>query len=319
LILVCIPARNEEKTIASVIIKSKRHADKIVVCDDGSMDMTGEVAQALGAEVIRAPSGGGYGAALSVLFKRAEQIAPDVMVTLDADGQHNPDDIPALVKPILDREADVVIGSRFLSHDKAPRAYRKIGIKAITRMTANLSGLQLTDAQSGFRAYSHAAIAIAAPVELGMAASTEILLRASGENLRVVEVPIHVRYKGLETSTHHPLYHGLDVIVGTLKFVSLRHPLLVYGTTGLGLMASGLGYGYYFIQIYSAQQKPITNVALLSMAIVTSGLLLLFMAIILFTLTNLVNEYATYSPIVSQQAETYHDPMLQKQFTDGTG
>ena len=314
----CIPARDEEKTIASVIVKSKRHADKIVVCDDGSMDMTGEVAQALGAEVIRVPSGGGYGAALAVLFKRAEQIAPDVMVTLDADGQHNPDDIPALVKPILDRQADVVIGSRFLSKNRAARAYRKIGIKAITRVTANLSGLQLTDAQSGFRAYGRTAILRAAPMELGMAASTEILLRASRENLRVLEVPTHVRYKGLETSTHNPLYHGLDVVVGTLKFASLRHPLLVYGVAGLALMASGLGYGYYFIQVYSAQQRPITNVALLSMAIVTSGLLLLFMAIILFTLTNLVKEYATYTPIGGQQTETYLGSMLQKHQVDGT-
>lgn len=115
MILVCIPARDEEKTIATVIVKSKRHADKIVVCDDGSEDMTGEVAKALGAEVIRVSSSGGYGAALALLFERANQIAPDVMVTLDADGQHNPDDIPTLTKPILDQQADVVIGSRFLT------------------------------------------------------------------------------------------------------------------------------------------------------------------------------------------------------------
>lgn len=303
MILVCIPARNEERTIASVIINAKHHADKVVVCDDGSSDMTGEIAKALGAEVIRNPSARGYGAALALLFERAAQIGPEVMVTLDADGQHNPSDIPRLAKPILDQQADVVIGSRFLSQNRAARAYRKIGIKAITRITANLSGLQLTDAQSGFRAYSRAAILRAAPVEVGMAASTEILMRASEENLRVLEVPTHVRYKGLQTSTHNPLYHGLDVVVGTLKFVSLRHPLLSYGLAGLAVMISGLAYGYYTIQVYSAQQRPITNIALLSMAIVTSGLLLSFMAIILFTLTNLIKEYATYPPIESSQSD----------------
>lgn len=303
MILVCIPARDEERTIANVIIKSKRHADKVVVCDDGSSDMTGEIAKELGAEVIRNPSAGGYGAALALLFERAAQIGPDAMVTLDADGQHNPDDIPALTKPILEKQADIVIGSRFLSGNGAARAYRKIGIKAITRMTVKMSGLQLTDAQSGFRAYSRAAILRAAPVELGMAASTEILLRANEEKLRVLEVPTHVKYKDLQTSAHNPLYHALDVVIGTLKFVSLRHPLLFYGAAGLVVVVSGLLYGYFTIQEYAALGKPITNIALLSMAVITSGILLLFMAIILFTLTNLIKEYATYPPSENLQTD----------------
>jgi glycosyltransferase involved in cell wall biosynthesis len=276
-----------------VVIKSRRHADKVIVCDDGSKDMTGEVANALGAEVIRNPSAGGYGAALAVLFKRAAQIGPDVMVTLDADGQHNPDDIPRLTKPILDRQADIVIGSRFMSRNRAVRAYRKIGIGLITRMIAKTTGGELTDAQSGFRAYSRAALLRVAPVEAGMAASTEILLRASEGKLRVVEVPTDVSYKGLQTSTHNPIYHGIDVVLGTLKFMSLRHPLLSYGMAGLAVMVLGLAYGYYTIQVYSAQARPITNVALLSMAIVTSGLLLMFMAIILFTLTSLIKANLT--------------------------
>jgi glycosyltransferase involved in cell wall biosynthesis len=303
MILVCIPARDEERTIASVILKSKRHADKVVVCDDGSTDMTGEISKALGAEVIRNPSASGYGAALALLFERAAQLGPDVLVTLDADGQHDPDDIPTLTKPILDNQVDIVIGSRFLTNNKTARVYRKIGIKAITRMTTGLSGLQLTDAQSGYRAYSRAAVLLTAPVELGMAASTEILLRASEENLRIMEVPTHVKYRGLKTSAQNPIYHGLDVVIGTLKFVSLRHPLLVYGLTGLAVVFSGLAYGSYMIQLYSALQRPITNIALLSMAIVTAGMLLVFMAIILFTLTNLVKEYASFPPIESSENE----------------
>lgn len=157
-------------------------------------------------------------------------------------------------------------------------------------MTAKISGFELTDAQSGFRAYNRAAILRVAPVEAGMAASTEILMRASQQNLRVIEVPTQVKYKGLQTSTHNPLVHGFDVLFGTIKFVSLRHPLMFYGGAGLIVMASGLLYGSYLIQLYSLQQRPITNIALLSMAVVTSGLLLLFMAIILFTLTSVIKE-----------------------------
>lgn len=286
-----MPARNEEKTIAGVLIKARLHSDRLVVCDDGSTDMTPRIAEALGAEVIRNRSAGGYGAALRILFKRAAELNPDVMVTLDADGQHDADEIPKLVKPVLDAEADIVIGSRFLSErDESLRGYRKAGIKTITSLTQATSGLQLTDAQSGFRAYGRQALSRVIPVELGMGASAEILMKAAAEKLRVKEAPVTISYKGADTSSQNPVSHGLDVVSSILKFASLRHPLLFYGTLGLATMLFGLGYGYFTIQSYAAEGKPITNVALLSMAIVSSGLLLAFMAVILFTLTSLIKE-----------------------------
>lgn len=274
-----------------MVVKAKRYADKVVVCDDRSSDMTGQIAKSLGAEVVRNTSAGGYGAALALLFRQAAKIQPDVMVTLDADGQHDPDDIPRLVKPIVNHQADVVVGSRFLKEKRGGvRAYRRIGIKGITQLTGAMSGVELTDAQSGFRAYSRPAIRSLAPVELGMGASSEILMRAAEQNLRIVEVPVGVKYKGLRTSARNPIYHGLDVLFSMVKFSSLRHPMLSFGTLGLGAILLGLGYGYFTIQAYSAQGRPITNVALLSMAIVSTGLLLLFMGIILFTLTSLIKE-----------------------------
>jgi glycosyltransferase involved in cell wall biosynthesis len=291
LIVVCVPARDEEKTIAGVLIKARRHSDRLVVCDDGSSDMTPQIAEALGAEVIRNPSAGGYGAALRILFKRAAELNPDVMVTLDADGQHDADEIPKLVRPVLDAEADIVVGSRLLSErDDSLRAYRRAGIKAITSLTQATSGLELTDAQSGFRAYGRQALTKVVPVELGMGASAEILMRAAREKLRVKEVPVRITYRGVDTSSQNPVFHGLDVVSSILKSVSLRHPLLFYGTSGLATMILGLWYGYFTIASYAAQGKPITNVALLSMAIVSSGLLLAFMGVILFTLTSLVKE-----------------------------
>ena len=291
MIVVCIPARNEERTIAGVLIKARQHADKLVVCDDGSSDMTPQIAEALGAEVIRNPSASGYGAALRILFKRAAELNPDIMVTMDADGQHDANEIPKLVKPVLDAEADVVIGSRFLSErDRSLRAYRRAGIKAITSLAQATSGLELTDAQSGFRAYNKQALAKVVPVELRMGASAEILMRAAGEKLRVKEVPVRITYEGVDRSSHNSVMQGLDVVSSVLKFVSLRHPLLFYGTLGLATIILGLGYGYFTIESYASQAKPITNVALLSMAIVSSGLLLAFMAVILFTLTSLVKE-----------------------------
>jgi glycosyltransferase involved in cell wall biosynthesis len=148
-VIAAIPALDEENTIAKVVIKSMMYVDRVIVCDDGSEDMTGEIAERLGAEVIRHNRNMGYGAALASLFGRAREIGADVMVTLDADMQHNPEDIPRLVKPILDGEADIVVGSRLLGegHKDIPKG-RMFGIKAITRLANAASYRELTDAQS---------------------------------------------------------------------------------------------------------------------------------------------------------------------------
>ena len=138
-ITVGIPAYNEEKNIASVISKLKKHADTIIVCDDGSDDLTGEISQQLGAIVIKHVKNKGYGAAISSLFLKAKELESDVFVTFDADGQHRIEDIAEGVEPIKNKEADLVIGSRFLNtkSEEMPN-YRKVGIKIITKVT-NLS------------------------------------------------------------------------------------------------------------------------------------------------------------------------------------
>ena len=115
--VVGIPAFNEEKTIARVVLEARKYADIVVVCDDGSSDLTGEIAENLGAVVIHHEHNCGYGAAMQSLFKKARELKADVLVTLDSDGQHNPAEIPRLVKPIEDGDAEVVLGSRFV--DKA--------------------------------------------------------------------------------------------------------------------------------------------------------------------------------------------------------
>lgn len=146
-IIACIPAYNEERTIASVVLKAMKYVNKVIVCDDGSEDLTGEIARRLGAEVVRHERNMGYGAALSTLFNKAREVKADIMVILDADGQHNPDDIPRLLKPIIDGEADIVIGSRFIGGLKGEiPAYRELGIKAITRLVKTMTYSDLTDA-----------------------------------------------------------------------------------------------------------------------------------------------------------------------------
>ncbi|MFB0543624.1 MAG: glycosyltransferase family 2 protein, partial [Candidatus Bathyarchaeia archaeon] len=196
-IIACIPAFNEEKTIASVVVQARKYVDRVVVCDDGSVDLTGEIAEALGAVVVRHEENMGYGAAIISLFKEARRLCADIAVTLDGDGQHDPRQIPRLVEPLVRNEADIVIGSRFLRREdssKVPR-YRAVGLKMITGLTSNASYDNLTDAQSGFRAYSCRSLEVLMVTEQGMGVSTEILLKANERGLRVVEVPVTISYR----------------------------------------------------------------------------------------------------------------------------
>ena len=289
-ITVGIPAYNEEKNIASVISKLKKHADTIIVCDDGSDDLTGEISQQLGAIVIKHVKNKGYGAAISSLFLKAKELESDVFVTFDADGQHRIEDIAEVVEPIKNKEADLVIGSRFLNtkSEEMPN-YRKVGIKIITKVTNLSIKEKLTDSQSGFRAYSKKSLQEILPADEGMGVSTEILIKASNLELKIAEVPIQVHYGG-DTSTHDPVSHGTEVILSTLKFISIHNPLKFYGIPGIIFLGIGLGFIAWTVQIYTESQQIITNVSLIGIGSIVFGTVLLMTAIILFSLVTIVKE-----------------------------
>ena len=290
-IIACIPAFKEEASIAKVIVKALRHVDKVIVCDDGSPDMTAEIAERLGAEVIRHERNMGYGAALASLFKRAREMDADVMVTLDGDGQHNPDDIPGLVEPILNGEAEIAIGSRFLSEaaGEIPKNRRK-GIEIITKLTKRHSYRDMTDAQSGFRAYGRKAIQLITPTEYGMGASTEILLKAKEKGLKIKEIPIKINYDVEKPSTHNPLYHGIDVVLSTIKHLSIRHPLIFYGVPGLIALLVAMAFWIWTFQIFAATRQVVTNIALAAIGATLFGLMLLTTAVILWVLVSVIRE-----------------------------
>jgi glycosyltransferase involved in cell wall biosynthesis len=288
----CIPALNEQDTIARVIIRAKKHVDRVVVVDDGSTDDTAVIAEELGALVIRHGKNLGYGVAIRSCFAAARDLGADVLVTLDADGQHDPDQIPVLVEPIKSGSADLVVGSRFLSaaSGRQPPRYRKAGIRLLTRATELVSDVALSDAQSGFRAYGRRGIDLIDPTEQGMGASLEILMRASEHDLRIVEVPISVRYEGLKTSTHNPVYHAIDVAMSALKFTSIRHPLMFYGGFAAAALALSAVFGLWALDLYAKEGRLVTNITLLSIGLGLVGMLALFTGIVLFTLISVVRE-----------------------------
>ena len=287
--IVCIPAYNEEIKINDVVKKSLPYADKVIVCDDGSTDDTAALAKKAGAVVISHEKNQGYGATISTLFDYCRKNNAEIMVTLDGDGQHNPDQIPDLINVILKHKVDVVIGSRSLKDDKDLPSYRKTGIKIITSTINSATNLKVTDSQSGFRAYSKEAIDLIHPTESGMAVSTEILVKISNNGLSMAEVPITVSYIG-DTSTEHPVTHGTHVIGSTLKYVSIKHPMYFYGLPGILLFISGLIMGVSFLDGYLdlAAPKILYGLMLGSIISILLGSMMIITSILLFSMANLI-------------------------------
>jgi glycosyltransferase involved in cell wall biosynthesis len=289
--LACIPAYNEEDTISDVVKTTKKFVDKVIVCDDGSTDNTINNAKQAGAEIILHKKNQGYGAAITSLFDYCREQNADVMVTLDGDGQHDPNQIPLLLDTLSQHSVDVVLGSRFLDDSSSAPGYRKRGIKIITSAANFGADFKVSDSQSGFRAYSKSAINAIHPTESGMSVSTEILLKISNKGLSLAEVPISVSYDG-DTSQHHPVNHGVAVLANTLKYVSIRHPLPFYAFPGIALIIAGIISGGIFLDAYMNQQVVFYGSLLASVVLFLLGAILIVTAIILFSMANLMRDRA---------------------------
>ena len=284
----CIPAYNEEKKIADVVRKCMGYADKVIVCNDGSTDDTEKIAKQNGAHVISHSTNQGYGASISTLFDYARRNDTKIMVTLDSDGQHDPDQIPLLIDAITTHGVDVSVGSRFLG-DSEVSGYRKAGIKIITSAVNLGITSKVTDSQSGFRAYSKKAINLLHPTEKGMSVSTEILLKISNNGLSVAEVPISITY-GPDTSEHNSVSHGVSVLMNTLKYVSIKHPLKFYGVPGLLLTVIGAVLGGVFLEAYLNEQVVFYGSLLGAVILFLLGAIFSVTAVILFSMANLIRD-----------------------------
>lgn len=210
--IVIIPALNEEAAIGQVVEKSLKHADDVLVIDDGSSDSTSKVAGDAGARVINHPTNLGKGVSLRDAF--GEVSGYDVVVTIDGDGQHNPDEIPKLMAPILEGNADLVNGSRYMDgFDEETPAYRRVGQRVLDIATNVTSGTNVTDSQSGFRAFRGNTIKCYRFRDTGFGIESEMLADAAQNNLKILEVPITVRYDVENSSTKGPVTHGVGVLM----------------------------------------------------------------------------------------------------------
>ncbi len=277
-IIVGMPAYNEEKYIGSVILQARQFADEVVVVDDGSSDHTAQVARLAGATVVQHEKNSGYGATVQTVLAEARKRNPDVLVLLDADGQHNPEEISSLVNAIYDG-SDVAIGSRQKHSENIP-VYRKFGQNIISYFTRVLSRSTLSDTESGFRAFSRKAINVLEPKERGMAISAETISEATAKGLKIAEVPISAIYTR-DGSTLNPIKHGMGVLNRVLMMISEKRPLLFFGLVGGIAIILGIVAGALVLKALFTANELAVGTAMVAMLLITVGTLFIFAGVIL--------------------------------------
>lgn len=252
-ILVAIPCYNEELTIGSVVLKTKKYNEDILIVDDGSTDDTADIARRAGALVISHPENRGKGASIFSAVQYAKKMDYDVLVLLDGDGQHNPEEIPGLLYPILKDNKDFVIGSRFHPNGNGKNGipfYRRLGQISLDIATNSASNCKSTDSQSGFRALSREALSRFTILSEEYNIESDMITNLAEQGLSITEVPISVRYDTPNGHKKSPFYHGFDILSHIVGVISYKRPLLAFGVPGLALTLSGLFLGFYALSIY---------------------------------------------------------------------
>jgi glycosyltransferase involved in cell wall biosynthesis len=277
-----IAAYNEAKYVGSIVLQARQYVDEVIVVDDGSTDNTARVAALAGATVVRHNENRGKGAAIQSILAEARKRNPDVLVLLDADAQHDPNEIPILIKPISE-DFDLVIGSREAQDDKTPR-YRRIGKKVISSSTRFASKTDIFDSESGFRALSPKAISELELQEKGFAIESEMITRAAAKDLKITEVPISNIYT-TDGSTLNPIRHGLDVLSRITVMISQRRPLFFFGLAGGISLVAGLITGLRVLRIFTATGEVAIGTTILTTLFIVAGILSIFTGIILNALS----------------------------------
>ena len=289
-VLACFPAYNEEGIIGNLIKKTLPLVDSVVVCDDGSSDLTSKEAKDAGAFVIQHSHNKGKGAALKSLFDFARHTNADIIVTIDGDGQFLPEEIPKLTKDIEDGKSDIVIGYRFETEKDMP-SYRKFGNKVLDELSKQAANLNLRDTQSGFRAYSKHAIKKIYFKNDGFAADSEILIDASEKNLSISEHNVTVLYNtGTKTSTQNPVKHGSGVFISLLELVLMKRPITFLGIPGFIILIIGIISSAITLTMFNESGYFSVPFSLISIVFFTVGIMLLLVSGILFSINRAIQK-----------------------------
>ena len=212
-VFIVIPAYNEEEHIGDVLTSCQHEGfSDLIVVNDGSADRTGEIAMQQGAIVVEHYINRGVGAATQTGIEAAKLLGADIVITMDADGQHTPKDISTILHPIIDQTADIVIGSRFLEKNNTIPLLRRFFNFFANIVTMILSGRYLTDSQSGMKGFNAIALKKITISANGYEFSSEIIREATYNKLRLSEVPVSVLYTSYSLSKGQNLATGIVTI-----------------------------------------------------------------------------------------------------------
>ena len=281
-VIIFIPALNEEGSIGNIISRIKElygksdlfHTD-IIVVDDGSTDRTSEVALKSGAKkIIRHPVNRGLGASTRTGMQRAFEMGADIAVKIDADFQHDPLDIENVVRPIIEDEADVVFGSRFLGEIKYKMPfYRRLGNRFFSFLVAKFTGLRITDGQTGLMAFSSRYLKNFDIIS-DYNETQQLIIDSWSKHMRVIEVPVifHPRKTG---KSFISFKYPFKVLPTLLRFMVTVNPLKLFIPLGLFLIFIGLVFMIMVIMDYTAVAGKIGMAVLIigGLQIIMLGLL----------------------------------------------
>ncbi len=215
-IYIVIPAHNEEHTVSKIIKEAKKYG-KVVLVNDGSKDNTSSISKKAGAIVLDHKKNMGYGKALYDGIKFSIKDNADFIITLDSDGQHNPEDIPKFIEA-LENDNDVVIGSRFLGGKQWGSRKRMFALKLLSLQLRIFSGLKLTDAQSGFRGYNSKVFKDIQLTDFGMGLSVELPIKAKKKGFSFIEVPIEIKRPHQIKTFFSVMHQGIGVGYAILRY-----------------------------------------------------------------------------------------------------
>ncbi|MBN1431858.1 MAG: glycosyltransferase [Methanomicrobiaceae archaeon] len=280
-----IPCYNEELVIGSLVLKSKSKVDHVIVVNDGSSDSTANIARLAGAEVLDFKINNGKAHALMKGIEYAKNKGCMAVVLLDGDGQHQWNEIPDLLEPILSDKADLVIGSRFLNYKNNIPHYRIFGQKILNLATNicnnNHRSYLSSDSQSGFRALGLRALENMNFSSEGFNIESDMISHMSEKGIRIYEVPILVRYDTPNNHKLNPVKHGLQVFLGIIRHASIKKPLTYFGIPGVLFCSIGFFSGIYVLSEFQRFSIFHYVIAMMSLFIVIFGLLLFTSGLIL--------------------------------------
>ena len=291
-ILVCIPAYNAESTIFKAVKQCQKFADLVLVINDGSSDNTASLAKDAGADVVNHKQNRGYGSAIKTGLTEGLKRNAKITITFDADLQHDENDIPKLVKPIIDNTADIVIGSRFLENNDDVKNYRKFGIKVITMLVNSFMNNHISDAESGLRAYGTDSLKELVPIleTNGMGMSSEILLKSSVCKLKIFEIPRKEMYPtGIKTSSQNPLKHGLSVVFTIIKLIIENKPLKAFGIPSIIFFIISIVSSISVIDFYNSAGRLPLGLTIFTVLSLSTAFFFTSAAMILYVLSRIAS------------------------------